>query len=105
MVLRFDAGLAGLSAERFVSDILVGRFAVAGVAIGFDFHFGLNRAGSPDYLAAQGARLGFRLVELSRDFKGTPEEDELVEITPKSVRLRKVLLKESDRKKYARQQG
>ncbi len=59
MVLRFDAGLAGLSAERFVSDILVGRFAVAGVAIGFDFHFGLNRAGSPDYLAAQGARLGF----------------------------------------------
>jgi riboflavin kinase / FMN adenylyltransferase len=59
MVLRFDAGLAGLSAERFVSDILVGRFAVAGVAIGFDFHFGLNRVGSPDYLAAQGARLGF----------------------------------------------
>src|SRR5215813_9775551 len=48
IVLRFDAALAGLSAERFVSDILLARFAVAGVAIGFDFHFGLNRAGSPD---------------------------------------------------------
>ncbi len=59
IVLRFDAALAGLSAEDFIARILVGRFAVAGVAIGFDFHFGLNRAGSPDYLAAQGAKLGF----------------------------------------------
>jgi GTP-binding protein len=30
------------------------------------------------------------------------EEDELVEVTPKAIRLRKVLLKESDRRKYAR---
>ena len=59
IVLPFDAALAGLSAADFVDRILVGRFAVAGVAIGFDFHFGLNRAGSPDYLAAQGAKLGF----------------------------------------------
>jgi len=59
IVLPFDAALAGLSAADFVGRILVGRFAVAGVAIGFDFHFGLNRAGSPDYLAAQGAKLGF----------------------------------------------
>lgn len=33
------------------------------------------------------------------------EEDELVEVTPKSIRLRKVFLKEADRKKYARQQA
>jgi riboflavin kinase / FMN adenylyltransferase len=59
MVLRFDAALAQLSAQDFVADILVGRFAVAGVAIGFDFHFGLKRAGSPDYLKAQGDKLGF----------------------------------------------
>src|SRR5262249_44673532 len=59
IVLRFDAALAGLSAQDFVARVLVDRFAVAGVAIGFDFHFGLNRAGSPDYLAAQGAKLGF----------------------------------------------
>jgi riboflavin kinase/FMN adenylyltransferase len=59
IVLPFDAALAGLSAADFVDRILVERFAVAGVAIGFDFHFGLNRAGSPDYLAAQGAKRGF----------------------------------------------
>src|SRR3954468_19615009 len=33
MVLRFDAALAKLSAEEFISRILVARFAVAGVAI------------------------------------------------------------------------
>jgi riboflavin kinase / FMN adenylyltransferase len=59
IVLRFDAALASLSAHDFIARVLLARFAVAGVAIGFDFHFGLNRAGSPDYLAAQGAELGF----------------------------------------------
>jgi riboflavin kinase/FMN adenylyltransferase len=59
IVLRFDAALASLSAHEFIARVLLARFAVAGVAIGFDFHFGLNRAGSPDYLAAQGAKLGF----------------------------------------------
>jgi riboflavin kinase / FMN adenylyltransferase len=66
IVLQFDAALAGLSAQDFISRILVGRFAVAGVAIGFDFHFGLNRAGSPDFLAAQGAKQGFAVDVVPR---------------------------------------
>jgi GTP-binding protein len=33
------------------------------------------------------------------------EEDELVEVTPGAIRLRKMLLKEADRRKYARQQA
>ena len=32
------------------------------------------------------------------------EDDELVEITPKAIRMRKIYLKEADRKKFARQQ-
>ena len=59
IVLRFDATLARVSAEDFVARVLVERLAVSGVAIGYDFHFGLNRTGSPDYLAAQGAARGF----------------------------------------------
>ena len=61
IVLHFDAALAGLSAYDFVTRILTERLAVAGVAIGYDFHFGLNRAGSPDYLMAQGAVRGFEV--------------------------------------------
>jgi riboflavin kinase / FMN adenylyltransferase len=66
IVLRFDAALAGLTAQKFISRILIARFAVSGVVIGFDFHFGLNRTGSPDYLAAQGAKLGFAVDVVPR---------------------------------------
>ena len=59
IVMRFDAALAALSAEDFVRRILVERFAVAGVVVGFDFHFGKGRAGSPDFLAEAGRRHGF----------------------------------------------
>ena len=34
---------------------------------------------------------------------GYIEDDELVEVTPKGIRLRKALLKEADRRRYARQ--
>ena len=59
IVLTFNADLAKLSAEEFVQRVLVDRFAISGAAIGFNFHFGANRAGSPDFLQAEGKRHGF----------------------------------------------
>ena len=59
IVMTFDATLAATSAEDFIGGILAGRFGIGAAAIGFDFHFGKNRAGSPQFLREQGARLGF----------------------------------------------
>ena len=59
VVLTFNAALANVTAEVFVARILVEQFAVSGVVIGFNFHFGKNRTGSPDFLAAQGRKYGF----------------------------------------------
>jgi riboflavin kinase/FMN adenylyltransferase len=59
IVLTFNAELATLSAEDFVQRVLVDRFAISGAAIGFNFHFGANRAGSPEFLQAQGKQHGF----------------------------------------------
>jgi len=59
VVMRFDAALAATSAEDFIVKILKGALGIGGAAIGFDFHFGKNRVGSPSFLAEQGARLGF----------------------------------------------
>lgn len=59
IVLTFNAELAKLTAEDFVQRVLVDRFAISGAAIGFNFHFGTNRAGSPDFLQAEGKRHGF----------------------------------------------
>ena len=59
ILLDFNAALAALTAEEFVTRILVGRFAISGAAIGFNFHFGKERGGSPQMLAAAGEKQGF----------------------------------------------
>lgn len=59
IVMTFNAALAGLEAAQFVEQILIDRFAVSGVVIGYDFHFGKRRAGSPAFLAAEGRKHGF----------------------------------------------
>jgi riboflavin kinase/FMN adenylyltransferase len=59
IVLTFNAALASVTAEEFVGRILVERFAISGAVIGFNFHFGKNRTGSPDFLAVQGRKHGF----------------------------------------------
>jgi riboflavin kinase / FMN adenylyltransferase len=59
IVLTFDAALAEPAPEDFVNDVLLHRLGIAGAAIGYDFRFGKNRAGTPDLLAAEGGRRHF----------------------------------------------
>ena len=59
VALTFDAALAGLAAESFAAEVLAGRLGARHVAVGFDFHFGKGRAGTPEALTHFGERLGF----------------------------------------------
>jgi riboflavin kinase / FMN adenylyltransferase len=59
VVMKFDAALASQTAEEFVRRALVRRLGIAGAAVGHNFHFGKGRAGSPGFLAAEGAKHGF----------------------------------------------
>jgi riboflavin kinase/FMN adenylyltransferase len=59
IVLSFGAELARLEAERFVTDILLERLGVSGVVVGYDFHFGRGRIGSPAFLTDAGERHSF----------------------------------------------
>src|SRR5262245_9024426 len=59
IILHFDAELAGLAADDFVDKVLCRQLAIAGAVIGFDFHFGKGRTGTPEFLTAEGARRGF----------------------------------------------
>jgi riboflavin kinase/FMN adenylyltransferase len=61
VVVKFDAALAKLSAEDFVERILCGWLKISGAVVGFDFHFGRDRAGSPMYLIGQGRQRGFEV--------------------------------------------
>ena len=62
IVLSFNAALASLTAEEFVERVLVDRLAITGAVIGFNFHFGKDRRGSPEFLEAQGAHHGFSVI-------------------------------------------
>ena len=66
IVLRFDAALAGLSAEDFVTGILVGYLDVSAVVAGYDFHFGKARAGTPAFLQSAGKAHGFDVEIVER---------------------------------------
>jgi riboflavin kinase / FMN adenylyltransferase len=59
VVLAFDHELAALSAQAFVEDVLVRALAVRHVIVGYDFHFGKARGGSPETLVAAGQTFGF----------------------------------------------
>jgi riboflavin kinase / FMN adenylyltransferase len=64
ITLSFNADLAALSAETFMRDILVGKLGISGAIVGYDFHFGKGRAGSPEALKAFGSNHGFETAIL-----------------------------------------
>jgi riboflavin kinase / FMN adenylyltransferase len=64
ITLSFNAELAALSAEAFMQKILIEQLGIRGAVVGYDFHFGKGRTGSPEALKAFGAQHGFETVIL-----------------------------------------
>ena len=55
VVMTFDKTRAGTSAQDFIHHDLIERLGISGIAVGYDFHFGKGRAGSPSLLVSEGA--------------------------------------------------
>jgi riboflavin kinase / FMN adenylyltransferase len=58
-VLPFDLDFAKVAAEDFVRTLIVEGLGARHAVIGYDFHFGHKRGGTPDVLRALGERAGF----------------------------------------------
>jgi riboflavin kinase/FMN adenylyltransferase len=65
VVMQFNKELASLTAEEFVSKILVGWLGISGVVVGHDFHFGKQRQGTPEFLIEAGKHNGFAVEIVS----------------------------------------
>ncbi len=76
--MRFDAALAAMSADEFVAKILVARLGVGAVVVGWDFHFGKGRSGSPSTLAQAGLRHGFAVEIVAKVGDGGGEAASVV---------------------------
>jgi riboflavin kinase / FMN adenylyltransferase len=66
VVARFDAALAGLSAEAFIAQVLVQGLGVRRVVVGYDFRFGKGRSGDPETLRQAGAGFGFGVTVVAQ---------------------------------------
>ncbi len=73
-VLEFTPDLARRSAEEFVRDILIDRFRVRELVIGYDHGLGRGRQGDATALQKLGAELGFsvEIVPAALDLSGAP---------------------------------
>ncbi len=82
-VFEFDAALAGLSAEEFVTERLVTELGVAGVSTGEDFTFGRGRSGDIPLMRTLGERHGFSVDTIA--------PVQLDGVTVSSTRIREAL--------------
>lgn len=69
-VLAFDAQLAALPADTFVEQILARDLAVSHVVVGYHFHYGQKRGGTPETLLAAGRRHGFGVTVVAAQAEG-----------------------------------
>lgn len=62
LCVRFDRRFAALSAQRFITDLLVDKLDVKYLAVGDDFRFGAGRQGDFLLLQKAGVEYGFEVV-------------------------------------------
>lgn len=63
--LRFDRALADLSAPAFVQSVLLEKFSMRAIVVGYDFHFGAKRGGDFALLQKIGAENDFSVQQIS----------------------------------------
>jgi riboflavin kinase / FMN adenylyltransferase len=61
VVMTFDKARAGTTAQDFIHHDLIERLGISGIAVGYDFHFGKGRVGSPSLLVNEAPRLGIEV--------------------------------------------
>jgi riboflavin kinase/FMN adenylyltransferase len=61
VVMTFDKVRAGTSAQDFIHHDLIERLGISGIAVGYDFHFGKGRVGSPALLVSEAPGLGIEV--------------------------------------------
>ena len=64
LLLRFNAALANMGAEKFVREVLVARMNAKEIWVGADFRFGHRRAGDVALLQTLGEQCGFAVRTL-----------------------------------------
>lgn len=84
VVKSFTKEFSRLTALEFVRDVLVNKLQTKHIIIGYDHHFGRNRAANIDDLREFGDTYNFRVIEISAQ--------EINEVAVSSTKIRNALL-------------
>ncbi len=76
----FDYAFSRLTAEEFVTTVLIGKFNIQKIIIGYDHRFGRNRTANIDDLMVYGEQYGFEVEQISAE--------EINEIAISSTKIR-----------------
>lgn len=79
----FDENFSRLTAEEFVSSVLVDQFKIHKIIIGYDHRFGRNRTANIDDLIEFGKKYGFEVEQISAQ--------EIDDISVSSTKIRNAL--------------
>lgn len=80
----FDEAFSRVTAEEFVKTILVDRFQIQKIIIGYDHRFGRNRTANIDNLIVFGEEYGFEVEQISAQ--------EIQDVSVSSTKIRNALL-------------
>jgi len=80
----FDEAFSKLTAEEFVKTVLVDRFQIQKIIIGYDHRFGKNRTANIDDLIIFGKKYKFEVEQIS--------VQEIEEVSISSTKIRKALM-------------
>ena len=69
VTVPFDRDFSKMSANAFVEELLVNKLKVIHVVVGYDFHFGKGREGTPEFLLEMGEKhnFGVSIVPAQKD--------------------------------------
>lgn len=87
IIKKFTKTFSRLSAEDFVSELLVNKLHAKKIIIGYDHHFGRNRSANINDLKTFGEHYGFEVEEISAQ--------DINDVSVSSTKIRKAL-KEGD---------
>src|SRR5690606_8650551 len=85
IITPFTRDFSNLSAEEYISDVLVGKLGTKHIVIGYDHHFGKNRAGSIKDLKHYASIFDYVVEQI-------PEQD-IEDVAVSSTRVRESLIK------------
>ncbi|MBW2630329.1 MAG: bifunctional riboflavin kinase/FAD synthetase [Deltaproteobacteria bacterium] len=65
ILITFSTEFAGITAGKFVENILWGKLRLSKLFVGYDYVFGKGKGGNAEFLKAYGKKLGFQVEEIS----------------------------------------